>query len=75
MKGIGRAANPKLAFKAYELGCQLDPKGGCYALGFAYARGLNGEKDLKTARVQWTHACDAGHAEACRVLAETAEAP
>jgi len=73
--GVGRPANPKLALKSYEVGCKLDAKSGCYALGFAYARGIGGEKDLKTARVHWARSCDAGHAEACRMLAETTETP
>jgi len=74
-EATGKDTNLKLALKAYEVGCKLDPKSGCYVLGYAYARGYGGEKDMKTARVHWATACDAGHAEACRALAEATEAP
>ncbi|HET7544314.1 MAG TPA: hypothetical protein VFK05_30800 [Polyangiaceae bacterium] len=67
------AASLKLALKAFEVGCKLDTQNGCYALGFAYARGFSGEKDMKAARTHWAQACDAGHAEACRMLADTTE--
>lgn len=74
-KAPADGAKLKLALEAYEVGCKLDARSGCYVLGYAYAKGFSGEKDMKTARVHWTHACDAGHAEACRALAETTEAP
>jgi uncharacterized protein len=73
--GIGRKKDGSLALDAYKAGCKLDKQNGCYALGVAYLQGIGAEKDAAAARAQLTTACDAGHADACRVLAEMTEAP
>jgi TPR repeat protein len=75
LRGLGQKPNPGFAFKAYELACKLDKQNGCFALGAAYAKGIGTTKDLAAARASWTTACDAGHGEACRLLAEATDSP
>ncbi len=73
--GVGRKKSSSAALEAYQAACRLDKSYGCYALGIAYLRGVGAPKDLDAARSQLSVACDAGHADACRVLAEMTEAP
>ncbi|HWZ92335.1 MAG TPA: tetratricopeptide repeat protein, partial [Polyangiaceae bacterium] len=73
--GVGRKKNAEQSLDAYKAACQLDKKYGCYALGVAYLSGVGAPKDPAAARSQLTVACDAGHADACRVLAEMTDAP
>jgi TPR repeat protein len=72
---VGRKKNAEQSLDAYKAACQLDKKYGCYALGVAYLKGVGAPKDLGAARSQLTVACDAGHADACRVLAGMTDAP
>ena len=75
MTGKGRKHDEAQGFTLLKRGCQLDTGDGCYALGFAYLRGRGTEKNESEARAQFDVACQAEHAEACRVLAEMAGEP
>ncbi len=67
--GRGRAQDSQAGFKFYERACTLSTTFGCYALGMAYLEGTGTIKNRDGARRALVTACDAGHAEACRMLA------
>jgi TPR repeat protein len=73
--GKGRKQDSNSAFKYLQRGCKADKEEGCYALGLAHLYGEITPKNEAAARHELGVACEAGHADACRVLAELAGEP
>jgi TPR repeat protein len=70
--GEVRARNPSMAIDLYKKACDLKLAVGCYWAGSGLLSGQGIEKDEDSGKRFLGRACDQGHADSCRILAELA---